>query len=297
MCFFEIFIDFTVKILYNITMKNKVIKAKHRRFSMGGGNIEIIDWGYNDFRYIEPITTPRYLNNYSLHFVVKGSGTLNYGKNTYKISGKNIFRLTPDELISYYPEKNEPWRYFWINFKGDESAELINAMGFTNTVSVKKAETCEMVYATFENLLTSSCSQKEFYYKIKALLYDTVACLCEDKNTETFIKSSDIVTRVKEILLINYKNPTFSVEALADILHVSHSYVCRLFKEVTGVTVIKYLVKLRLEKACEMLNEKDYLVKDLARQVGFNDELHFMKEFKKQYGVTVKNYAKNRGDK
>ena len=46
-----------------------------------------------------------------------------------------------------------------------------------------------------------------------------------------------------------------------------------------------------------MLNEKDYLVKDLARQVGFNDELHFMKEFKKQYGVTVKNYAKNRGDK
>ena len=274
-------------------MKNKVIKGKHRRFSMEAGNLEIIDWGYNDFKYIEALTTPRYLNNYSLHFVVKGKGTLNVGENTFKIDGKSIFALTPNALISYYPEKEEPWRYFWINFKGKEGADLISSMGFTSNAPVKKAGMCETVYASLENLLTSSISQKEFYYKIKSVLYDAVSCLCEDKNAETFIKSSDIATRVKDILLINYKNSSFSVDVLADILHVSHSYVCRLFKQETGLTIVKYLVNLRLEKSAELLKEKDYLVKDLAYLVGFNDELHFMKEFKKKFGVTVKNFSKS----
>ena len=106
-------------------MKKKVIKSKSRRFSFGGKSLEIIDWGYNDFKYIEPITTPRYLNHYSLHFVVKGSGTFNYGKNTYQLGEKSVFCLKPNVLISYYPNKNDPWRYFWINFRGEESEEIL----------------------------------------------------------------------------------------------------------------------------------------------------------------------------
>ena len=49
---------------------------------------------------------------------------------------------------------------------------------------------------------------------------------------------------------------------------------------------------LRLLKSVELLSGGEYLVKDLARIVGFNDELHFMKEFKKKFGVTVKQYRK-----
>ena len=66
----------------------------------------------------------------------------------------------------------------------------------------------------------------------------------------------------------------------------------------TGISPVKYLVKLRLQTAGDLLKNKDYSVKALASEVGFNDELHFMKEFKKEFGVTVKNYrelVKNEG--
>lgn len=293
MSFFIFFIDLPLYFYYNITMKTKTVKSKNRRFAFESGTIDIIDWGYNDFKYVQPITTPRVINHYSLHFVVKGSGTLNYGKNTHKITEKSVFCLQPGVLLSYYPESKEPWRYYWINFTGSEASQLLTQMGFTVESPVKKATLLETVYASLENLLNSNCSQKEFYFRIKSVLYDAVSRLCDDKNAETFIKNSNLVSRVKEILLINYENPSFSVEVLADILHVSHSYVCRLFKEETGQTVVKYLVNLRLEKAAELLNQKNYLIKDLAYKVGFNDELHFMKEFKRKYGVTVKNYYKN----
>ena len=271
-------------------MKKKVIKSKSRRFSFGGKSLEIIDWGYNDFKYIEPITTPRYLNHYSLHFVVKGCGTFNYGKNTHQISEKSVFCLKPNVLISYYPNKNDPWRYFWINFRGEESEDILSSMGFTGSTSVKSSAQCETVYATFESILNGGYSQKECYFKIKSALYDAASLLCNDKTAETFIKGSDLVKRVKDVLQLNYKNSNFSIEALSDIMHVSHSYVCRLFKEATGQTVVKYLMNLRLEKAAELIKTGNYLVKDLAYSVGFNDELHFMKEFKKKFGVTVKTF-------
>ena len=74
------------------------------------------------------------------------------------------------------------------------------------------------------------------------------------------------------------------------MIFVSHSYICKLFKMKTGISPVKYLVKLRLRTAGELLKTKDYTVKKLCKAVGFSDELHFMKEFKKEFGVTVKNY-------
>ncbi len=273
-------------------MKKISIKSKTRHFSRTGNSLEIIDWGYNDFKYIEPLKTPRYINNYLLHYVVKGSGTLNYGDKTYAISEKDVFCLVPDVLLSYYPDEGNPWRYFWINFEGVEGEELVKAMGFSKDCPIKKATMSEEVLAIFENILSSSISQKEAYYKVKSALFALVSTFCENKHADEFIKSSDLVQRVKEILTLNYKNASFSIEVLCDIMHVSHSYICRLFKQQTGQTVVKALIDLRLLKSVELLSGGEYLVKDLASLVGFNDELHFMKEFKKKFGVTVKQYRK-----
>lgn len=272
-------------------MKKTVIKNRIRRFSKTGSALEIIDWGYNDFDYIEPLKTPRVISNYLIHFVIKGSGTLECNGKTFKVKENEIFCLPPDALIAYYPNENDLWKYFWINFDGVEGREIFKSMGFSDNCPVKSAVTSEEALAMFRSLLSSRCSQKESYYKVKSILYSIAGDLCEDKRADTFIKGSDLAERVKEILRLNYKNPMFSVDVIADVMHVSHSYVCRLFKEQTGQTLIKYLVNYRLEKAAELLADGEYLVKDLSNMVGFNDELHFMKEFKKKYGVTVKQYA------
>ena len=56
------------------------------------------------------------------------------------------------------------------------------------------------------------------------------------------------------------------------------------------MTVVKFLSEVRLKKAAELLSEKDYRIKELCAETGFNDELYFMKIFKKKYGMTVKEY-------
>ena len=67
----------------------------------------------------------------------------------------------------------------------------------------------------------------------------------------------------------------------------------RLFKEEYGRTVRRYLIEKRLAYACELLENSDMPVCSVALSCGFSDEIHFMKSFKKQYGMTATEYRKS----
>lgn len=87
----------------------------------------------------------------------------------------------------------------------------------------------------------------------------------------------------------------FSVERLADKVKLSASHLPALFKRETGFPPIRYIINLRLEEARKLLNDDDFTpVKQIAVNVGFNDQGRFIREFKKKYGVTPKEYRKQR---
>ena len=86
--------------------------------------------------------------------------------------------------------------------------------------------------------------------------------------------------------------PGFSVEQLCYDAGISHAHLLRLFKQTYGVTIVKYLISKRLELACEMLQNTDLLVSSVAYSCGFSDEPHFMRTFKKEFGVSALQYRK-----
>ena len=87
----------------------------------------------------------------------------------------------------------------------------------------------------------------------------------------------------------------FSLDALADELGKSRSYVSRKFHAETGEKIHDYLNTLRLRKACESLLHSDASVRDIAARVGFSDVTYFISAFKKGIGETPLQYRKNHG--
>ncbi|MGX7418634.1 helix-turn-helix domain-containing protein [Carnobacterium gallinarum] len=76
-----------------------------------------------------------------------------------------------------------------------------------------------------------------------------------------------------------------SLSTLSQTLYISPTYISRVFKEETGESPINYLIKLRLTRAKELMeNETDITVKEAANLVGYNDAYYFSKLFKKYYG-------------
>ena len=77
--------------------------------------------------------------------------------------------------------------------------------------------------------------------------------------------------------------------SLAEFAHSVNLSIWRLshiFKSDVGMPPIKYLRLLRMERAKELLESSFLSVKEIAFQVGLNDESHFVRDFKSTYGFS-----------
>ncbi len=110
-------------------------------------------------------------------------------------------------------------------------------------------------------------------------------------NFESYNKSY-AVNRIINYLNENYEHK-ISLEQIAHNIYLSPVYISKIFKEETGESPINYLIKIRLEKAKDiLLNSENGSIKSIANQVGYDDVYHFSKLFKKYYGVSPLYYKK-----
>ncbi len=78
------------------------------------------------------------------------------------------------------------------------------------------------------------------------------------------------------------QNP--SITEMAQMLHMSPYYFSRLFKQSTGLTPHQYLLKCRIEQAKQLLKTTNLSIATIATQVGFVDQSHLARHFKRQVG-------------
>jgi AraC-like DNA-binding protein len=82
---------------------------------------------------------------------------------------------------------------------------------------------------------------------------------------------------------------------LADLARcgcLQEEYLCRVFKQVTGMTIIDYLIHFRVQKAETQLVHSMHSVSEISFLNGFNDVSYFIKTFRKITGLTPAAYRK-----
>lgn len=108
------------------------------------------------------------------------------------------------------------------------------------------------------------------------------------KNDEGASYYEQIIQTVKQYIEENYKDA--SLEAAAVLVSLSPSYLSRLFKDKCGTGFSEYLVKTRMEKACELLNDIHYKSYDIAYYIGYDNPKNFSRAFKAYFGISPKEY-------
>jgi AraC family transcriptional regulator len=79
-----------------------------------------------------------------------------------------------------------------------------------------------------------------------------------------------------------------SLKELAAIVQMSAHYFSQLFKQSTGITPHQYVIRCRIERAKELLMQGQLTIADVAKIVGFVDQSHFHRHFKRLVGITPK---------
>ena len=85
-----------------------------------------------------------------------------------------------------------------------------------------------------------------------------------------------------------------SIEKLAGNAGLSMSSLLRHFKRINGASPKEYLIELRINYACELLDTTRLSIDEIAFSAGFNDSNYFSREFRKATGATPSKYRAER---
>lgn len=140
-------------------------------------------------------------------------------------------------------------------------------------------------------------------YLIKPMKYDAmVACfervqrLLDERNPRKSrpdqalpdSQRPDIVPIVKSYIQQNYKNA--SLEEAAFLTHFSTAYLSTLFKAQSGISFSDYLLKIRMEKALELLSSGSKKLYEIADEIGYANPKNLSRNFKDYYKITPQEY-------
>lgn len=100
------------------------------------------------------------------------------------------------------------------------------------------------------------------------------------------------VETVKRWIRENYDQQA-ELSSLANMVYLTPSYLSKLFKQETGMTITDYLIEMRIKKAKHLLKTcPDLKIHEIGCEVGYPDPAYFNKLFKRVVGVTPSEYKK-----
>lgn len=100
-----------------------------------------------------------------------------------------------------------------------------------------------------------------------------------------------LVKKIRDYITKNCTNPELSVSKISEFFGLNSAYVGSVYKKVTGQSIVQSITALRMGKARELLNTRDYKIIQVAEMVGYSDVFYFSKKFKKFYGCSPRDYS------
>lgn len=245
------------------------------------------------------------------YFCTKGSLNFNFNKGSYQISlydGASFLIYNPMVELPLNANLSADSKVCMIYVSVDKLHELfseynIRSEFLNNTKSNTKyynqqffSTTIRMVLNQIENNnLNAHFVNLYILGKIYELftLYFSEAFNAQKENCPFLDNEKDArkLKEAKDILLQKIDNPPILKE-LSEMTGLSEYKLKEGFKQVYGTTVYGFVLDKKLEIARENLEKGEMQVKDIAYEIGYENPSHFIAAFKKKYGITPKQFAK-----
>jgi len=110
-----------------------------------------------------------------------------------------------------------------------------------------------------------------------------------NKNLLVQTESSDkkLLSKIENIVIENLSDDTFKVEKLATEVGYSQRQLARILKQYTGLSPIRFILEIRLQKAYQLLkNKTHFTLAEVRYDVGINSTSYFNTKFKDRFGIS-----------
>ena len=108
---------------------------------------------------------------------------------------------------------------------------------------------------------------------------------------DSFCDGRDAAVAVRAMIRYNYMTSDTARDYAAKV-HLSLTYLCRVFRREHGRSIGAVIMATRMEKAADILMTSGLMVKETAALVGFSNFSYFCKKFREHYGMTPAEYRR-----
>lgn len=231
-------------------------------------------------------------SNHTILLFTDGCGTLTIDDIPYLVTKGKIFLIQPHSMIDLSDLSNE-FRFYKISFTAfqlqhERPSPYIGPIFFD-----------EVEHTVYPNTrfvrLTEDLYQlkpKSDYLKQQGVLYELLNLLFEHKLHMNYqLTMTKAVEETINYIHKYYQQP-LTVKMLAELAHIAQWQYSAIFQTLTGKKPLDYITDLRLTNAKELLLQTNEPLKDIAQQVGFDDEYYFNRRFRQVIGIPPKQFAR-----
>ena len=160
-----------------------------------------------------------------------------------------------------------------------------------------KIKNPDVILSILENIMSEKINFGSLSnLKILQMLYKLLYVLLED-DAEKPDSNSKLETIMPALIYMKtHLKQKITNDELAMTCNISTSYFRKVFTEIFNDAPLQYLIKLRMNKAKELLQSDFTSITDIAKEVGYDDIYHFSKLFKQKNGTSPLNYLKQKND-
>lgn len=241
---------------------------------------------------------PAARNHYLFHYIISGTGTLMADNSkgetqTYSIKSGQGFLIFPGQITTYFADPNIPWEYIWIEFDGLKAKELLYLTELSLDAPVYHSHSKALREQMMNEMTYIVHHAQESPFHLIGHLYLFLDYLTQSSKSTKLIQTSKMSDYyIKEAIHYieqNFQN-NISIEDIASVCGINRSYFGKIFRNTLGRSPQEFLINYRMTKAAELLKLTSLSIAEISSAVGYENQLHFSRAFKKIYGISPREW-------
>ncbi|MFV0504199.1 MAG: helix-turn-helix domain-containing protein [Lachnospirales bacterium] len=237
---------------------------------------DIGKYSIKENRFVENIFTS---NSVGIIIPIKGSALYRIDKVEYNMSLGKILFAAPNLTLDKYVRDKNIWEYYIIHFNSKKKNDFF-IDNFVLEISPSKIT---KAFNIIEEIILLDNSQ-EFISKLK-VKYKLIELICYFiENTKWHYLSNDLIVDTSIDFIKENMKEDIKINDLAILHNLDNNKFSYIFKNKTGINPKQFIIKIKLERAKQLLATSTLQINEIGKEVGYEDPFVFSKIFKKYEG-------------
>ena len=233
---------------------------------------------------------PGVRDHFLIHHVVAGKGRFMADGRSWPVTAGETFLVTPETMVSYQADQQQPWEYLWVGFRGNDARMLLAQTDFSPDRPVISAGSSDELKRMLLRVYERRGNRPQEAAAMTGYLYVFLSRLMElSRSRSNDEPGLELVRRATIFVQENYSHP-ITVEDVARFAGVSRSWLYRSFQQCLSVSPTRFLSECRMDHAAQLLQSSQLNVSEVACSVGYDDPYYFSRVFRQRFHCSPRDY-------